>query len=552
MRIALSRPELKAFGARLREGSRSQRGSVLSAVLIMVAFLGILSGALMTELSTNLLLSTDMVNRVAVEATVSSGADLALSQLQSTPLNAACPTSVKTPTLNGQTANASIANCEAIVDSRSSPRTLTAIASGQQFKVDGAHVQLVGLDDYIVGDSGGNVFEYGYGSAVQRWTLALGGSITATPMVMADPTDPGEFLDVIPASGPACDPATVCAVVRSDDGSSSPPAPKCTLVSTSAFESQPAASRQFPNIAYAGNVAGDLYAIDVTSSGTCDAEDQTPTGDPIVAGPVVFRCQTSCGGKTSDDMVVVTSNGSVSHVLTYSYTSKKGFAIVRSLMLPWPRASGIALDGGALPARVAVSFAGGIVALVQVDASAIPTLSRNVSLSDAFTGGPFWCHCPGGLDLIGVGGDAGHLYVLDTNLATYATYSSGQAIDTTPAADPMGDWYFGANDGLLYEVAKRNGTSMIRVATYGSAAGPIASSPVVGGCLVGLCVYLGSTDRSAYLMTLDARSAVITSCISSAPPTCNGTNPQLWTSVEIGVTGNPQTVHVEGWSYYSP
>src|SRR5205823_9402073 len=68
MRIALSRPELKAFGARLREGSRSQRGSVLSAVLIMVAFLGILSGALMTELSTNLLLSTDMVNRVAVEA----------------------------------------------------------------------------------------------------------------------------------------------------------------------------------------------------------------------------------------------------------------------------------------------------------------------------------------------------------------------------------------------------------------------------------------------------------------------------------------------------
>jgi len=548
MTTIVSRPQLKALGARLREGSRSQRGSVLSAVLIMVAFLGILSGALMTELSTNFLLSTDMVNRVAVEATVSSGAELALSQLQSTSLDAACPTSANT-TLNNQTAIATIANCEAI--GRSS-QALTPVASGQSFKVDGAHVQPTGLDDYIVGDSGGNVFDFRYGNAAPRWTLALGGSVTATPTVMDDPTDPGEFLDVIPASGPACDPSSFCAVVTSDDPSSSLPVPQCTFGSPSAFESQPAASRQFPSVAFAGNAVGDLYAIGVTSSGLCATNDQISAGHPIVAGPVVFPCVSGCGGKSADIVMVVTSDGSGSQVLSYTYTSKNGFANLASLTLPRPGASGIALDGRVLPARVAVSFSGGSVALVQVDAKATPTLARSVALPAAFAGAPFWCHCPGGLNLIGVGGDNGNLYVLDTNLATFATYASGQAIVTTPAADAMGDWYFGADDGLLYEVAKQNGPSMVRVATYGSAGGPILGSPIIGACPGGLCLYLGSADRSTYLMTLDARSAVVTSCITSAPPACSGTNPRLWTSVEIGVTTNPQTVHVEGWSYYSP
>ena len=551
MRSTPSRAGLTAVRAVLRDGKRSQRGSVLSAVLILVAFLGILSGALMTELSTNFLLSNDLVNRVAVEATVSSANELALEQLQHTSLNAVCPGSVVTPTLNKQKAVASIANCEAIVDSRSSA-ALASVASGQQFVLDGDHAQLAGLNDYVVGDSGGNVFDYTYGSGLKRWSLALGGSITATPMVMPDPSDPGEFLDVIPASGSTCAPASFCDVVVSDGGSSSTPTLQCTLGSPAAIEVQAAAGRQIANVAYSANAAGDLYAIGVTSSGVCDAEAQISAGDPIVAGPVAFSCKNACGGQPADDVVVLTSNGSVSHVLTYRYTSKKGFAILRSLTLPWPGLSGIAQDGGALPVRLAVSFTGGTVALVQVDASAVPTLAGSVTLPAAFAGAPYWCQCPGSTNLIGVGGDNGTLYVLNTNLAVFATYAGGHAIGTAPTADAMGDWYFGAADGRLYEVAKVNGTSLVQVAAYGSAGAAITSAPVMGACPVGLCVYLASTDQHAYLVSLDARAAVVTSCISSAPPTCSGANPRLWTSVEIGVAGNPQTVHVEGWSYYSP
>ena len=44
---------MKELRALLSDRRRSQRGSVLSGVLIMVAFLAIISGALMTELSTN-------------------------------------------------------------------------------------------------------------------------------------------------------------------------------------------------------------------------------------------------------------------------------------------------------------------------------------------------------------------------------------------------------------------------------------------------------------------------------------------------------------------
>jgi hypothetical protein len=54
--------------ALLADGRLSQRGSVLSGVLIITAFLAIISGALMTELSTNFLLSNALVNRVSTEA----------------------------------------------------------------------------------------------------------------------------------------------------------------------------------------------------------------------------------------------------------------------------------------------------------------------------------------------------------------------------------------------------------------------------------------------------------------------------------------------------
>jgi hypothetical protein len=327
------------------------------------------------------------------------------------------------------------------------------------------------------------------------------------------------------------------------------------MTASGLVQSQPASGVNFPNIVFAGDAAGHLYAMDVVTSGTCDNETPTlPTNGPVVAGPLVFPCNTGCGGRRTDDVFVLTSSGGSSQLQSFAYSSYQGFtASGADLTLPWGNASGIAVENSTLPSRVAVSFAGGQVAVVQIDASANLSRTASVGLTAHFGGAPYWCHCPGSANLIGVGGDNGHLYVLDSSLNSYATYAGSQAIRTTPAVDGAGDWYFGADDGHLYEVQKLPGaTAMVQAANLGSAGGAIGSSPVVGGCQVGICVYLGSTDSHTYLVSLDARDAVLTSCISTAPPACSGVNPRLWTSVEIGMASNPQAVHVQGWSYYSP
>ena len=82
--------------------------------------------------------------------------------------------------------------------------------------------------------------------------------------------------------------------------------------------------------------------------------------------------------------------------------------------------------------------------------------------------------------------------------------------------------------------------------------GQIGSSVQVGSCLAGICIYLGSWNLRAYLVRLDARDVVMTSCVSSAPPACSDDNPRLWAQVEVGDPVTPQTVHVLGWSYYAP
>jgi len=543
---------VKAHRALLADRRRSQRGSVLSAVLIMVAFLAIISGALMTELSTNFLLSNDLVNRVRTEATVNSAVELVLTQLQNVPLNASCPTPGQF-SLNGQTAAVSYVSCAPTVD-RSSQQ-FESVARSSQFTIDGTHAVLPGLNDYVVGDSGGSVFDYPYGSDSPRWSLRLGGTVTATPLVMPDPSNSGQFLDLIPASGSACEPAAFCVSVRSDDGSAATPGLDCVMTASGLVQSQPASGGvNFPNIAFAGDAAGHLYTMDVTS-GTCDNETPTlPTNGPVVAGPLVFPCNTGCDGRRTDDVFVLTSSGGSSRLQSFAYTSRQGFTAAGSdLPLPWGNASGIAVESPTLPSRVAISFAGGQVEVVQIDASGNLSRTASVSLPASVGGAPYWCHCPGSANLIGVGGDNGHLYVLDSSLNSYATYAGSQAIRTTPAVDGAGDWYFGADNGHLYEVQKLpGGSAMVQAANLGSAGGAIGSSPVVGACQVGICVYLGSMDSHTYLVSLDARDAVLTACVSTAPPSCSGVNPRLWTSVEIGVAGDPQAVHVQGWSYYSP
>ena len=161
---------MTAILALLKDRRRSQRGSVLSGVLIMTAFIAIISGALMTELSTNFLLSHTLLNRVANEATENSAIELSLSQLQSTQLNAPCPALVPA-TVNNQTASATYLSCWPTVDRRSPSFSQIGSSSGA-FNVDGTHVQLGKLNDYIVGDNYSR-FNASGGVRGQRFRLSL-------------------------------------------------------------------------------------------------------------------------------------------------------------------------------------------------------------------------------------------------------------------------------------------------------------------------------------------------------------------------------------------
>jgi hypothetical protein len=54
------------------------------------------------------------------------------------------------------------------------------------------------------------------------------------------------------------------------------------------------------------------------------------------------------------------------------------------------------------------------------------------------------------------------------------------------------------------------------------------------------------------MVALDARHALMTACLSTALGVCTGANPRLSAQVEVGVAGDKQLVHVQGWSYTSP
>jgi hypothetical protein len=546
---------VKALRALVTDRRRAQRGSVLSGVLIMVAFLAIISGALMTELSTNFVLSHDLVNRVQTQATVSSAVELALNQLQGAPLNAACP-APNAVSVNGQTAIASVVSCAAVIDKRS-PQSFIRIASSDPFQVDGTHAVLPGLDDYLVGDSGGTLYDYQLGQATPRWSMDLGGSVTGPPLVSADPFDGGAFIDLVPLSGPNCDPSPNCVAAVLDDAGTQ--TLQCSIA-TGLVATRPALSKNFGSVAFFGDVNGNVTAYDSGGCGTACVQDQDGAGCGTVAngfdiaqGPVVVSC-TSCGKATDEIYFVVTPTaGGNSQLARFTYTSRQGLSYVGALPLPYSNAIGLAIEPAGPPTRMVITFQGGGVAVVQADTGGNLSLSVRTALGTGISAAPYWCTCPGPINLIGVGGNNGSLYLLlpDANLQLYSRSPAGPRIRTTPAADGAGNWYVAADDGRLYEVQKAAGTTMTQAASYGLA-GAFRSSPVVGPCQLDVCIYLASTDARAYLVDLDARDVVLTACVGASSSGCSGVNPRLWTSVEIGVAGNAETVHVQGWSYYSP
>ena len=541
----------------LRDRRRAQRGSVLSAVLIITAFVAILSAALTTELSTNLILSHNLMLRVGKQATVDSALELALSELQTVPIASGCPT-LGTATVNGRSASATYLACAPTV--RTGEQQLIRLVTSSAFNLDGVHAVIPaagGLNDYVVGDSGGVLHDFGFGNTSASWTFSLGGSVTATPLVMLDPTGPPDISTLVPVSNPTANggcPGGSCVALLNATGPGTKPALTCYVATSGPVVSTPAEGRSYNHLVFFGDSAGKIFATDATEDGACAVLASSPGQGRPVVGTVLVYTGPVAKKVPSDTVYAVASDGTGSELDAYSYTVDR-FAgpmltFSGSVPLPAPNATGLAADQANLPAQVAVTFAGGQVAMVDISSAWSMSVTASTALPTGVRDAPGW----GGAGVIAVGGQNGAMYLLGSSLNVLAATPAGSpAIRTTPQADGQGDWFFGADDGYVYEAQQAPGQSSLAVVDrFGQANGAVGSGVQVAGCPSGLCAYFASSSGAAYIIKLDARNAIISACITVAPPACSGDNPRLWASVQVGAAGSPQTVHVQGWSYYSP
>jgi hypothetical protein len=188
-----------------------------------------------------------------------------------------------------------------------------------------------------------------------------------------------------------------------------------------------------------------------------------------------------------------------------------------------------------------------------------PSLGASAAVPSSVDRAPYWCRCPGGT-LIGVGDSNGFLYLLNTGLAVVAVYD-GQAdgrpaINTTPVADASNDWYFGADNGYVYDVEiPASGTQMFEAARFGPG-GPIRSSPVEGACGSERCLYFASTTSGAFFVQIGlSRTFDLRACVTAAQGSTSCTaNPRLWARANVGLASvvGGTGIAVTGWSYYSP
>jgi hypothetical protein len=544
----------------LKDRKASQRGSVLSGVLFMTAFIAIISGALMTALSTNFLLSHNLMTRLTNQATLNSAIESSISQLQATQLNAGCP-SLQSVNVNSSRAVTAYESCWPTFRERQYP----PIASSSPFNVDGSHSVISRngqnlYEFYLVGDSNGNVYQFDFATSRLNWSRQLPGMVSGPPVAVPDMAACciDDIANLVPlatqsGAGPAECRAGGCVAFLAQDGSFTLDS-LCYMAANGAVTTAPSVGVNNPGVYFFGDQTGVLFAYAATESGNCALLVRTPTtGQPVVGGPVLFGGPVTSSSK-SDEIYAVTFDGISSWLRHYRYTVNNGSVTlvqqVPALQLAASRAVGLAVDGKSLPARVAITFAGGGVSLVQIQSGYGMQLLANGQISAGIAGAPNWC-CGGSPSLIGVA-QTNALYVLDANqsLKVIASYATGTTISGSPSADAAGDWFFGADNGNVYEAPAIQSTRTL--VTFGSGQlGRVRSSVQLGVCPAGICIYLGSLNGNAYIVPLNARNAVVTACISSTPPSCSGATPRLRAQIEVGAAGNPNSVHVQGWSYYS-
>jgi hypothetical protein len=587
---------MKQLQLLLHDRRRQQRGSVLSGVLIIVAFMSILIGGMLTELTGSFMLSRALVTRVKTEATVTSAAELAIHQLQSGPVPAVCAKDYSGGTsqnrgpwfltLNGSPA-AVTQTCDAIL-----PEQATGLAQGA-FSIDGVHATTAGQNRYLVSDSSGVLRAYSFGSTIPSWSVGIGGQPTAT--LLPKTNSDGSSVVLIPAAIGGSDCAGHCVALIDDGGGF-----RCSMPSSATVTATPGAEvsvsgrRNFPDYVFFANSSGNLYGYDAARSSGCRLLTTNNVGGQVVGAPLVFPGTTNNNNSSSSEEIFVlvkVNNGTSTELQHWRYTETIGpcegdqcdgengqgrgtttyvLSRVDSMSLVGGGAVGYAASAtgprNGAPLTLAVATAGGRLVLARISVNGGPSYSMSSGASailpngDAPSRAPYWCHCPGGQDVIGVGGTKGFLYLFNSGLTLAISYD-GQAdgrpsITTTPMADSSGDWYFGANDGAVYDVEiPVSGPQMFKAAKFGPG-GPIFSSPIVGTCPAGPCLYFGSTINGSYFVRIGStRVSDLRACISTAADSTScATNPRLWARVQVGpgAIWGASGVYVQGWSFYSP
>ena len=267
---------------------RGQRGSVLSSVLIIVAFMSILVGALMTELTDSFLVSRTANTRVEREATVTSAVELAIHQLQTGSVPHVCARDVRGP-----------------------------LVPDTQRKPGGRHPDVHG-DRSRPGDRPGSVAvsmstacttppraatstssarrpealsAYTFGQTSLRWSIPLGGAVTAPPLAMVDADGAPDLL--VPAASSASGCGGHC--VELLHYSNAVPSVHCTMPAGSSVMATPAVevapgSRNFPDYTFFAGAGGSpaLYVYDAAADHSCPYLASAALGGGPVGPPLVF------------------------------------------------------------------------------------------------------------------------------------------------------------------------------------------------------------------------------------------------------------------------